>query len=74
MAIRSVFHLTQQFCDKSLTLSWMLMEMNMMMWTEFVWLRMGSVAGSCEWDRWQALVNALVKLRILQNAGRDLLA
>jgi len=52
----------------------MLMEMNMMMWTEFVWLRMGSVAGSCEWDRWQALVNALVKLRILQNAGRDLLA
>jgi len=51
VAIRSGFHLTRQFCDKSLTHSWMLMEMNMMMWTEFLWLRMGS-GGRLLWMRY----------------------
>ena len=50
VVIRSDFHLTHQFSDKSLTHSWMLMELNMMMWTELFWLRMGP-GGKLLWMR-----------------------
>jgi len=57
VAIRSVFHLMQQFSDKSLT------HVN---GTEYDDVAQNDI-------RWQTVVKAVVKLRLLQNAGIDLL-